>query len=194
MKHLLVVILVLLIGLNLAQAQHKPGSSILLFNVGFVSTSPEYSDDDLSGNTFMFSYETSNLDGNMAGGVSIGYMSTSADSVAGEGSKVERANTVSFGVFPILLYGRYMFGSEKFKGYLGAGFGIQFSNATFATENVQGEAYDSGFLLSGMAGANYFISEKILINANYNISWLANSYFQDGIVSNFAIGLGFQLD
>jgi len=41
-------------------------------------------------------------------------------------------------------------------------------------------------------GLNYFINDKIFINGNYNLGWLANSYFKDGMVQNFTIGLGFQ--
>ena len=66
MKHVLLFIIIILMSFNLAQAQLQPGSSLLIFNVGFVSADPEYSDDDLSGNTFMLSYETVNFDGNMA--------------------------------------------------------------------------------------------------------------------------------
>ena len=139
MKHFLITLLILCAGLNLAQAQHKAGSGLLILNVGFTSASPEDSDYDLSGNTFMLSYETSNLEGNLAGGMSIGYVTTSADSVSASGTTEERLNSVSYTVLPIMIYGRFMFGSEQIKGYIGAGLGIQFSNADFFTDNVQVE-------------------------------------------------------
>ena len=192
MKHFLLILLVLFAGLNLAQAQHKAGSGLLILNAGFTSASPEASDYDLSGNTFTLSYEISNLEGNLAGGMSIGYVTTSADSVNSAGVTEERLNSVSYTVLPIMIYGRFMFGSEQIKGYIGAGLGIQFSNADFFTNKVQVEGADSGLLVSGMAGLNYFINDKIFINGNYNLGWLANSYFKDGMVQNFTIGLGFQ--
>jgi hypothetical protein len=184
--------LVLLMGMSLAQAQHKAGSSLLIMNVGFTMASPEDNDNDLHGNTFSVNYEASNYEGNLAGGVSIGYMITSADSTTASGETVSRLNSVSYSTFPIILYGRYLFGTDQFKGYIGAGFGIQFSNVKFYTNNAQVEGTDSGVLIGGMAGINYFFNDKVFVNANYNLSWLSNSYYKDGMIQTITFGLGFQ--
>jgi hypothetical protein len=39
---------------------------------------------------------------------------------------------------------------------------------------------------------HFFLNEKILLNANYSLSYLGNSYYKDGMTHNFNIGLGFQ--
>jgi outer membrane protein W len=192
MKRFSVILFMLLLSLNLAQAQHKAGSSLLMLNVGFTTATPEDNNYDLSGNTFTLSYEASNFEGDLAGGISIGYVITSSDSTISSGKPVNRVNTVSYEVLPIVLYGRYMFGSDQLKGYIGAGLGIQFSNARFITNNVQVEAKDSGLMIGGMVGVNYFFNDKIFINGNYNLSWLSNSYYKDGMAQNFTVGLGFQ--
>jgi len=192
MKYLFLFFLIILFSLNPLQAQHKAGSRLLILNVGFTAASPEDNDNDLNGNTFSLNYESSNLEGNLAGGVSISYLTTSADSVDAGGNTVSRLNSVSYRVFPIILYGRYMFGTDQIKGYIGAGIGIQFSNASFYTNNIQADGQDSGITIGGMAGVNYFFNDKIFVNGNYNLSWLSNSFYQDGIVQNFTVGLGFQ--
>jgi hypothetical protein len=192
MKHLFLFFLIILFSLNPLQAQHKAGSRLLILNVGFTAASPEDNDNDLHGNTFSLNYESSNLDGNLAGGVSIAYMVTSADSTTASGGTANRLNSVSYNTLPVIFYGRYMFGPDQLRGYIGAGFGIQFSNARFYTDNVQTNGTDSGVLIGGMAGLNYFFNDKIFINGNYNLSWLSNSFYRDGMVHNFTVGLGFQ--
>jgi hypothetical protein len=192
MKRFLSTHLILFMTLGLAQAQHKPESSLLIFNVGFTEASPEDSDNNLSGNTFSLNYEKSDWKGRLAGGFAIAYSTTSADSLNAAGQELQRLNSASYEVVPILLYGKVLFGSPKAKGYVGGGFGIQFSNIKYFTQNVQVTDRESGFLVGGVAGLNVFLSEKILLNGNYNLSYLGNSYYRDGLAHNFTIGLGFQ--
>ncbi len=173
MKHFSIVLLILLMGLSLAQAQHKPTSGLLIFNVGFTKTSPEYSDQDLDGNTFTLSYEKSDYQGRFAGGIAFAYTETAAD--------------------PILLFGKVLFGPPKVKGYIGGGVGIQFSHIHYYTQNVQVNGQDSGFMVGGLAGLNYFLNDKIFLNGNYSLFYLGNSFYQDDLVQNFSIGLGFQI-
>jgi outer membrane protein W len=101
---------------------------------------------------------------------------------------------VSYEVIPVALFCKYYFGSDTFRGYAGAGFGIQFSNINYFTENGQITAFESGLLINGMAGANFYLSEDILLNANYTISYLGNSYYANSLAQNINLGIGFQLD
>ncbi|MGH7493038.1 MAG: outer membrane beta-barrel protein [bacterium] len=192
MKRFLSTLLILFMSLGLAQAQHKPESALLIFNVGFTEASPEDSDNNLNGNTFSLNYEKSDWQGRLAGGVAIAYSTTSADSLNAAGQELQRLNSVSYEVVPILLYGKVLFGSPKAKGYVGGGFGLQFSDIKYFTQNAQITDRESGFLVGGVAGLNVFLSEKILLNGNYNLSYLGNSYYKDGLAHNFTIGLGFQ--
>lgn len=192
MKRFLSTLLILFMSLGLAQAQHKPESGLLIFNVGFTEASPEDSDNNLSGNTFSLSYEKSDYQGRLAGGFAIAYSTTSSDSLNAAGQELQRLNSVSYEVVPIMLHGKVLFGSPKAKAYVGGGVGIQFSNIRYFTQNVQVTDRESGFLVGGVAGLNIFLNEKILLNGNYNLSYLGNSYYKDGLAHNFTIGLGFQ--
>jgi len=193
MKRILIILFILLMGLSLAQAQHKPTSGLLIFNVGFTKTSPEDTDQDLDGNTFILAYEKSDYKGKLAGGFAIGYTTTSADSVTDSGTTLPLVNSVSHEVIPVMLYGKVLFGPPKVKGYIGGGVGIQFSEIRYYRENVQVYGHDSGFLAGGLAGLNYFLNDKIFLNGNYSLFYLGNSYYRDDLVQNFCIGLGFQI-
>ena len=188
------ILLILLVSLNLAQAQYKNGSGLLLFNVGWTMASPEDIEADLDGNTFSLSFEKSDFDGLLSCGFVIAYSRTSADSLNAGGDKIDRLNKVSYEVIPVTLFGKVYFGSDTFRGYAGAGIGIQFSNINYFTQNGQVTAFESGFLISGMAGANFYLNENILLNANYSINYLGNSFYKDGLAHNINIGVGFQLD
>ena len=194
MKYFTLILVVLLIGFGSSFAQYKPASGLLIFNVGWTFTSPEDIDADLNGNTFSLSYETTDLDGIWSLGFIVSYSTMSADSLNSGGNKVPRVNKVSYQVIPVSFFCKAMFGSEKIKGYVGAGFGIQFSNINYFTQNREITAYENGLLLSGLVGGYWFISETVLLNANYSINYLANSYFQDGLAQNINIGIGFQFD
>jgi hypothetical protein len=138
------------------------------------------------------SYEKSDYQGRLAGGVTIAYSTTSADSLTASGQELNRLNSVTYEVIPAMLYGKVLFGSPKAKGYIGGGVGIGFSNVKYFTQNVQVEGSDSGFLVGGVAGLNVFLNETILLNANYSLNYLGNSYYKDGLAHNINIGLGFQ--
>ena len=194
MKYLTLILVVLLIGFGSSFAQYKPASSLLIFNVGWTMTSPEDIDADLNGNTFSLSYEQTDFDGVWSLGFVINYSTMSADSLNTRGNKVDRVNKVSYQVMPVSFYCKAMFGSDKLRGYVGAGFGIQFSHINYFTENREITAYESGFLVSGLAGGYWFLSETVLLNANYSINYLANSYFRDGLAQNINIGIGYQFN
>ena len=194
MKHLLFVFLIVIVSLNLAQAQYKAGSGLLIFNVGWTMASPEDIEADLNGNTFSMSYEKTDFLSQWSGGFVIAYSNMSADSLSAGGEKQDRLNKVGYEVIPVSFFGKVNFGSEKFRGYVGAGFGMQFSNINYFTQKGQVTAWESGILISGLAGINFYLSEDILLNANYSINYLGNSYFRDGLAQNINLGIGFQLD
>jgi hypothetical protein len=194
MKYFTMIILILFIGFGSSFAQYKPASSLLIFNAGWTSATPEDIDADLSGNTFSLSWEQTDLGGIWSCGFAMAYSKTSADSLNADGSKVKRINKVSYEVVPVTFFAKAMFGSDVLRGYVGAGLGIQFSNINYFAERGQITAYESGFSVSGTAGGYFFISESVLLNANYSLTYLGNSFYQDGLAHNINIGLGFQFD
>jgi hypothetical protein len=194
MKYFLAIPMILAFSFSPTLAQYNPGSTLILFNVGWTLASPEGIDADLDGNTFSFSYEKTAFDGAWSAGFAINYSTMSADSLNSGGNKVDRVNKVSYQVIPVSVFGKLMLGSDKLRGYVGAGFGVQFSNIHYFTQIGQITGYESGFLFSGLAGGYFFLSKSVLLNANYSINYLENSFFRDGIAHNINIGIGFQFN
>jgi len=48
--------------------------------------------------------------------------------------------------------------------------------------------------LGGGIGGYFFTDEKIFINVAYNLNYLSNSYYRDGLIHLFKLGIGFQND
>ena len=55
------------------------------------------------------------------------------------------------------------------------------------------ETQDTGFYGGASLGAMYSFNEKVFINAEYEWTYLSNSYYRDGEVQSAMIGLGFRL-
>jgi hypothetical protein len=168
-----------------ASAQFKSWSQLMSFNGGYASLVGEATGNTLDGYAFDFTYEQVNMDGNMSGGVMITYL-------AGHDEDSENDRRINYHSIPILLQGKYFFGSENLKGYLQGGAGIQFSRIEYTGPNLLLLDGDSGFAFSLGLGGYFFTDEKIFINAAYNFSYMSNSFYRDGIVHLFKVGIGFQ--
>jgi hypothetical protein len=52
--------------------------------------------------------------------------------------------------------------------------------------------WDHGFVVGGGAGVNQYLSQTVYIIVAYDIKWLQNSYYNNGLLHTFGAGLGFQ--
>jgi len=50
--------------------------------------------------------------------------------------------------------------------------------------------HDYGFVGGGGTGLMYFINEKIFLNAEYELLWVSNKFYQDGWTNTFSGGIG----
>ena len=53
--------------------------------------------------------------------------------------------------------------------------------------------WDYGFVAGGGAGIQKYPSEKAFVTVGYNIKWLQNSFYKEGLLYTFYGGPGFQL-
>jgi hypothetical protein len=125
------------------------------------------------------------MEGNLAGRIIITYL-------AGHDKDSNNDRRINYQSIPIMLQGKYFFGSDKIKGYLQGGIGLQFSRIEFSGPNILLQDGDSGFACGLGLGGYFFTDEKIFINIAYNFSYLANSFYRDGIVHLLKVGIGFQ--
>jgi hypothetical protein len=187
MKYINLTFLMLVIAVfaTNASAQFKNWSEQMSFNGGYASLVGETTGNTLDGYAFDFTYEQVNMDGTLSGGVLISYL-------AGHDDDKENERRLNIYSLPILLQGKYFFGSDMVKGYLQGGVGLQFSRIEYSGKNLLLQDADTGFAMLLGLGGNIFTDEKIFINAAYNFSYLNNSFYRDGIVHLLKVGIGFQ--
>jgi opacity protein-like surface antigen len=132
-------------------------------------------------------YEYRPNEGKLAHGISIGYVNLSAE-------VTESVNTVSYkiGSWPIYYAPKYLFGSGNIKGFVKAAIGWQFSNLERTALFTTLEDNDAGFTGGGGAGLAYDINDKIFINAEYELLWMSNSFYKDGLLNTASLGIGFK--
>ena len=91
---------------------------------------------------------------------------------------------------------RYWLGPEEnpVRGYVGGAVGlyISFLDTTNLNENKQTTLGMSGVALGVPVGFIYTLNERLFLNVNYSLNWLAdNDYLDNGLLHAFGFGLGF---
>jgi hypothetical protein len=85
-------------------------------------------------------------------------------------------------MIPFNVYGKFFFGSIHTSQNSRTG---SIATLTFGY---------NGFSFNGGVGANIYLSEVVLVNLAYNISWWENSYAVDNLGHVFLVGIGFQFN
>jgi hypothetical protein len=178
-------IVIIFVFMTTVSAQFKNWSKLMSVNGGYAMMTSEATDGSMGGYAFDFTYEQVNNDGTLAGGFMITYLAVHEDDT-------ENARRINYQSIPIMLQGKYLFGSEMVKGYIQGGIGLQFSRIEFAGPKLLLQDGDSGFAFVLGLGGNIFTDEKIFINAAYNFNYLGNSFYRDGMIHLFKLGIGFQ--
>jgi len=182
----LFLIMVISVFATTASAQFKNWSQLVSFNGGYASLVGEDTGNTLDGYAFDFTIEQVNSDGNIAGGLMLTYLT-------GHDDDSENNQHINYQSIPIMLQGKYFFGSEMIKFYLQGGVGLQFSRIEYAGPKLLLQDADTGLALGAGLGSYFFADEKIFLNIAYNFSYLKNSFYRDGIVHLVKIGIGFQI-
>jgi hypothetical protein len=97
----------------------------------------------------------------------------------------------TIGTIPIYFAPKFMFGNDKFKGYIKGALGTQNSHLK-RTGQLEVTDTDWGFYGGGSAGVNFSVSEKVFLNAEYELAWLSNSAYKDGLINSAMLGIGFK--
>jgi hypothetical protein len=97
---------------------------------------------------------------------------------------------------PILLDAKYYFGKSRLRIFVMGSAGFQFSwrklESTSGSEN-EGSDHDAGFAAGFGTGVVYNINPGILLNLNYNLYWMKNAYYSNGIANTVSLNVGFIL-
>lgn len=178
-----VILLVFSLFSTLAYSQDK----MITLSGGYVFANVEDSDAQGTGFRINGLYEYNPAGGNWAHGFSVGYISMSA-----EGTESLQETQYDFSTWPMYYAPKYLFGSEKLKGFIKGAIGWQFSSLERTTALTIITDKDTGFTTGGGVGASFFFNEKIFLTAEYELLWMSNSFYKDGIVNTASLGLGFR--
>jgi hypothetical protein len=159
--------------------------NLLSVSGGYSFANIENTDANATGWRINGAYEFNPAGGPWAFGFAIGYIGLSGSEETVLDGKVD----YTIGTIPIYFAPKFMFGSEKIKGYIKGAIGTQNSHLK-RTALLEISDSDWGFYGGGSAGLNYFINEKFFINAEYELAWLSNSSYKDGLINSAMLGLG----
>lgn len=129
-------------------------------------------------------FEYNPMGGKFAHGFSIGFIHLAETDGTGT-----LAITRSVNSWPIYYAPKFMFGSEKVKAFIKGALGTQFAGLK-REGAVTFEDHDFGFYGGGGGGVMLFLKENIFINAEYEIAWASNSWYDDGWINTASGGIG----
>jgi hypothetical protein len=178
-----ITVLAFAISTTLAWSQEN---SITLSG-GYVFANVE--DTDVNGTGFRINglYEYNQAGGKWAHGFSVGYMGLSAE-------RTDALQTTSYDINTLPLYyqPKYLFGGKRFKGFIKGAIGWQISKIERTTSLSTISDNDTGFLGGGGVGVHYLFNKKVFLSAEYELLWMGNSFYKDGLLNTASLGIGFR--
>jgi hypothetical protein len=93
---------------------------------------------------------------------------------------------------PFYFSPKYMFGNDEFKVYIKGAAGAQYSKMSTTGTSTNFSDHDFGFAGGGGTGFMYFVNEKIFLNAEYELLWVSNKFYRDGLTNTFSGGIGWK--
>ena len=176
------VLWILLVALSTTAQEN-----LVTFSGGYAFANVEDVSGDATGWRINGTYEYRPNGSPIAHGISIGYISVEGDGTTNIGSL---PTTYTSNSLPIYYAPKYLFGNKSLEGFVKGALGMHFSDLETTTQNVRVSSNDSGFYGGlGLGGMKTF-NEKFFINAEYEWAYLSNSYYKDGFMNSFMLGLG----
>lgn len=126
-------------------------------------------------------YEFNRVGDNLAHGISLGAIHFTAASE-------ERSSEVT--TWPVCYDPKLFFGSGSFRGFVKIAVGLHTTRVKTEGPALTVDDMDFGFFGGLGAGVEYLFNEKFFINAEYELAFLSNSYYKDGLINNISLGLG----
>lgn len=130
-------------------------------------------------------YDFNNDGGPWAYGISIGYISVSASYSGTTDTADYKVSSMPFYFAP-----KYLFGSDKFRGFVKLAIGGQSANFERKGQSSTITGNDFGFYGGGGAGLMFFVTDMVFLNAEYEIAYMTNSYYRNGMMQSVLLGVG----
>ena len=183
-RFILIFLFAILIGFS-ATAQLEQGASIIQAGGGWSSVIIESNASTATGYIINGSYENW-LVAPVGIGGSIHYMHVRQENDRGTAD----GNSV-----PIYLDAKYYFGKSRLRIFVIGSAGFQFSWRKLVDTDSGNETsgHDAGFAAGFGTGLVYNVNPGILLNLNYNLYWMKNAYYSNGIANTVSLNVGFIL-
>lgn len=159
--------------------------SMFTISGGYALGKPENYDNSTSGYRINALYEYRPNNGILAQGFSFGYIHSSATVQSILDSKEITINSL-----PLYYAPKVLFGKDKLKGFVKGAIGGHFSNYISTGSIAEIKGSDFGVFLGLGAGAMYFLNEQWFLNIEYEWDFMSNTYYNDGFVQTFQLGIG----
>ncbi|MFN8255906.1 MAG: outer membrane beta-barrel protein [Bacteroidales bacterium] len=182
MKKNFLVVIMLLIFIKLSAQENA-----FTISGGYSFANIEDSDEKGTGFRINGLYEYIPHAGNFAHGFAISYIGLSA-----EGTLFAEPVTYKINSWPFYYAPKFMFGTEKFKGYIKGVLGTQFASFKREGNLTTLEDHDFGFYGGGGGGIKLILGDKLFIHAEYEIAWASNAWYGDGWINSAMGGIGIQ--
>lgn len=193
---LLVLVAVMFFVAGTAEAQVKPGDSVIFLNLGGASAKLAGPQDapTVNGNNVSFSYEKLAYDKPVSFLLAIGY-TRFEDELKDDTSDTLLVHR-QLSSLPIYVGAKGWLGKGRVQGFAGVTLALSFTEmVTTFNDNAQTSVGTSGFGLGIPIGGSLNLGEKFLIDAQYTLNWVwSNEAFQDDIVHAYSAGLGLRFD
>ena len=131
-------------------------------------------------------YEYNPLRGSWAFGFTVGLIHLKADGVF-----LLQPIEYTLTSVPVFFTPKYLIGGEKFKGFIKGAVGVQYASFKSDRPNSIFSDRDFGFYMGGGAGVHYYFSETFFLSAEYELAYMTNSFYSDGVMNSAMAGIGF---
>lgn len=159
--------------------------NFVTFSGGYSFANIENISDNATGWRINGTYEYRPSGSPFAHGISVGYMSMTA-----EDSNFLGSTEIEISTIPIYYAPKYLFGNKSLEGFLKGALGMQFSDLKQTGTLASVSDNDTGFYGGLGVGGMKTFNEKFFINAEYEWAYMSNSFYKDGFVNSFMLGLG----
>jgi len=94
---------------------------------------------------------------------------------------------------PLYYSPKFTFGSEKAMGFVKASVGMQFARFK-AKGDIEDSDHDWGFYSGLGFGGMVYLKERMFLNLEYEMNFITNTYYANGILNTVQMGIGFDIN
>jgi len=174
-----------------AQAEFRPGATLLIFDAGYSIGTNRATDEKLDGWGPTLSLEKVDKDGKYSLGFSVARIAYETDV---DTSSASEFDAYSVETTPFVITGKGYFGSgSRAKFYAGLGMGVYSAKVNRYKGSQWSPESFGGVAIEVPVGGYIYASESIFLNLGYTFNWLSNSPMKSNMAHTFRLGIGFQL-